>query len=136
MNRFYRAIFWHVMFPLLIGFIIYFLFRKGTWIHAFFISSNHHQPLILTKGTIARIIAYNLPDFCWSYSFSCALFIWKKIFGKEIKRFPIIVFTLLLTGEIIQFFFPSAFTFDWLDIIAAVLGFSLSWLQTDRYEKL
>ncbi len=38
------------------------------------------------------------------------------------------ILLILLISEAIQIFMPAAFTFDWLDMLAAVLAFSMSWL--------
>ena len=116
----------HILLPLIAGITCYILFRKDTWLHQQFFFTQRF-PLIEAKGTGMKIIAFNLPDFCWSYSLAAALFTWKKWYGESIRYFPLLVLLALLGSEVVQVFLPGIFTFDWIDILAAFNAFLLSY---------
>ncbi|MBL7724126.1 MAG: hypothetical protein JNK27_08245 [Chitinophagaceae bacterium] len=117
----------HVLLPLISGIVIYILFRKDTWFHQYFFSGQAKFPLIGSKSTAIKVIAFNLPDFCWSYSLSAALFTWKKWSGASIRYFPLLVLLALLSSEVIQILLTGLFTFDWIDVLAAFIAFLLSY---------
>jgi hypothetical protein len=120
-------IFLHVILPVIAGVMIYVLFRKDTWFHHQLLKAISPKA-VFSKGIFTDIIAFNLPDFCWSYSLASALFIWEKWLHTRIRFFTAFVLLLLLVAELIQYFFAPQFTFDWLDLVAAVLAFFLSYL--------
>lgn len=117
----------HILLPLIAGITCYILFRKHTWFHQQFFSGQEELPLIESKSTAIKLMAFNLPDFCWSYSLSAALFTWKKWSGISIRYFPLLVLLALLGSELIQVLLPELFTFDWIDILAAFIAFLLSY---------
>jgi len=134
MKSLLRQMIFHVLLPLIFGIVIYFLFRKDTWFHQYFFSVQMKFPLIEPQNTAGKIMAFNLPDFCWSYSFASALFLWKRWMGSKWVVFPVLVLSLLLVAEFIQLYFSHWFTFDWADIFAALLAYVLSYKANDRYE--
>lgn len=135
MRKYARPVVLHVLLPLIVGTIIYLLFRQHTFLHRIFFSGTDYKAIIISENKFANVIAFNLPDFCWSYSFASALFIWEKRQERIIKYFPFIVLLILLMGELIQLFLPSMFTFDWLDLIAAFSAFLLSYRKFRMHEK-
>lgn len=116
----------HILLPLIAGITCYILFRKDTRLHQQFFFTQRF-PLIEAKATGMKIIAFNLPDFCWSYSLAAALFTWKKWYGESIRYFPLLVLLALLGSEVVQVFLPGIFTFDWIDFFAAFIAFLLSY---------
>jgi hypothetical protein len=118
----------HVALPLLIGVVIYLNGRQDTWLnrHLSFLPFFFIHPHF--DNIWHRLLVYNLPDFCWDYSFTSALFLWERKALANNKYFPVMILLILLISEAIQIFMPAAFTFDWLDMLAAVLAFSMSWL--------
>lgn len=119
----------HVIFPLIIGLIIYIIARPGTWLVqkllpfrlSFIEESSGLSPTWLTK-----LVVFSGPDFCWNYSITSALLFWKYFSGVKQHYFPVFILVLILLQEFIQLLFAKYFTFDILDIVAAVLAFLLS----------
>jgi hypothetical protein len=124
----------HVLLPLIIGYFIYFFLRPGYWFVRLF---GERQPLIDTGqlSTFQKNIIFSGPDACWVYSLSSCLFIWEKWNGGTNKFFPALIFLVVILSEFIQLLLAPAFTFDWPDLIAAILGFLMSYLLVFRYEK-
>lgn len=112
----------HCVLPLVIGFIIYLSGRNDTLLNKHLNIAFHYS---VPHSWWFNIFRFNLPDFCWDYSFSSALFLWGKMIIAKIKYFPFAVLFLLIASEAIQIFFRS-FTFDWLDMLAAIFAFFLS----------
>ena len=129
-----KRVFLHVILPLLAGFFIFFFFRPDVILVQFF---SKREPLIpfdqLTK--LQEWLLFSGPDFCWAYSLSSALFIWEKWQGKPIRFFPFVVLLFIIGSELIQFLLTSAFTPDWVDVLAALLAFSLSYFFVRKNEK-
>ena len=129
MNNFARRLIVHIILPLVIGLAIYVFFRKNTWLH-------HHllpqafDTITLPQNRVSDFFIYNVPDFCWSYSLSYALFMWNGSSPFIAQgKFAMGVVVLLITVEVIQIWMPSKFTFDWLDLAATLVAFCLSWIQ-------
>ena len=117
----------HIISPLIGGCIIYLYYRHNTWLNMHLGFRSITSDNNLQSNWWHEVLVYNVPDFCWDYSFASALFIWRQKTAAGTKYFPIAVFVLLMISESIQIFFPGNFTFDWLDILAAILAFSLSY---------
>jgi predicted Na+-dependent transporter len=115
-----------VILPLLAGLAIYLLFRNHTWLHRQFFP-NIARPVIQPENNLTAIIAYNMPDFCWAYSFTSALLIWNNHSTRRIRHLPLFILTFLLLSEVLQYWTPSYFTFDWRDLAATSVAFSLSY---------
>ena len=132
-----KKIFIHVVLSLVIGLAIYIFFRQGTWLHRNILPGHTRSFIQIADSFWGNILKYNLPDFCWSYSFSSALFIWGKWRGGQIKLFVFFVFLLILAAEPLQLLLPSRFTFDWMDMVAALLAVLLSFLLVfSKWQKI
>jgi len=136
MRKYGRPIIIHLFIPLIAGFLVYLVFRRETWLHHILSVSGDKNPFIIPDKAITRIIAFNLPDFCWCYAFVSAMFIWERWQGQPVKWFSLFVFVVLLAGEFIQLLSGHLFTFDLLDIFAAILAFFMSYCQTKKNEKI
>ncbi|MEP7231341.1 MAG: hypothetical protein ABI691_13865 [Ginsengibacter sp.] len=126
-SSYFYKILLHIAAPLIIGLEIYLNGNQNTWLydHLSFLRlpyNIHYQ-----NNWWNQLLMYNLPDFCWDYSFAFALFLWRGKNAADRKYFPVIVCLLLMASEAIQIFMPGSFTFDWLDMLAAALAFSLSY---------
>ena len=122
----------HVLLPLVAGFCIYFFFRPDVVFVQWFVK---REPLIPLHGltNLQKVFIYSAPDFCWCYSLAAALFTWERWQGRTIRFFPLIVLVLVAGSEFIQFLQPHLFTPDWMDVLAAVLAYLLSyWLIRKR----
>ena len=127
MNSSLKRVLFHVLLPLLIGFFIYFFFRPGV---AFVEWFSKKEPLIPFSqlNKLHELLVFTGPDFCWSYSLSSALFIGERWQGSSIRYFSFIVLLLVIGSELIQFLLTSVFTPDWIDLLAALSAFILSYL--------
>jgi hypothetical protein len=121
----------HVLLPLLIGFFIYFFFRPDV---AFIQWFSKREPLIPLNqlNKVQELFVFSGPDFCWSYSLSSALFIGEKWQVSSIRYFAFIVLLLVIGAELIQLLLTSAFTPDWIDVLAALSAFILSYFLIRR----
>ena len=77
-------------------------------------------------GFPSKLFLYVFPDFCWSYSFTSATLIWGKFYQIRLKLLPLLILCTLIICEAAQVMFKSYFTFDWFDMIVAILAFILS----------
>lgn len=124
----------HCLAPLLLGGLLYILFRSTElrmfkWFSAigfdnaiYLARTEFHQ----IRGILPNWTYYCLPDGLWVYSFTSALLIyWKNDFQKA-KLWLMIPFITGILIEIMQGFklFPG--TFDYLDLTFTSLGFLLS----------
>ncbi len=127
MSRLSKKTFFHVLLPLLIGYFIYFFFRPNYW---FVEIINKREGLINISDAnwFQQLLIFSGADFCWAYSLSSALFIWSKWQGQKIRIFPVFTFFIIIFSEAVQYFFSQNFTFDWMDMLAAVLAFALSYI--------
>ena len=131
MNSVIRQLLLHTLFPLIIGFLIYFFFRPNVWFVQFLWNKEAMISLTEMNGG-QKLLIFSGPDFCWAYSLSSALFIWEKWQGSAIRYFPLVVLLLVVGAELIQFVLTSFFTPDWMDIFAALSAFILSYLLIRR----
>jgi hypothetical protein len=124
--KFTRVILIHILLPLAVGGLVYLLFRSNSWIHAQLFSPGADLPVIKIHGFLADVLRYNFPDFCWSYALAASMFVWQR-WSEYPRKWVTVLALLLLTGsEFIQLVQPG-FTFDWKDLVAAILGFGLSY---------
>jgi predicted Na+-dependent transporter len=131
MSHFVKRIFLHVLLPLFIGFFIYFFFRPDILFIQWFTNREPAIPLH-QLNKLQELFIFSGPDFCWSYSLSSALFIWEKWQGKKIRLFPLVVLMVVVCSELIQYLLASVFTPDWIDVLAALSAFILSYLLIRR----
>ena len=134
MNYVLKQILIHVLLPLIAGLLIYFFFRPDVWFMQFF---DKREALIsfYQINRFQKLLIFSGPDFCWAYSLASALFIWEKWQGRFLKYFPTFVFFLIVLSELGQLFISKIFTFDWFDVVAALIAFALSYLLVYRNVK-
>lgn len=125
MKKYSLIVILHVLLPLIIGGSIYFFFRNHTWLNYYIFQKDQFlmKPPI---GFPSKLFLYVFPDFCWSYSFTSATLIWGKFYQIRLKLLPLLILCTLIICEAAQVMFKSYFTFDWFDMIAAILAFILS----------
>jgi hypothetical protein len=132
MSRVLKAILIHVLLPLLLGFLIYLLFRTNTWFHQTMLPAWKTQ-FAFDNSTLTAIFKFHLPDFCWSYSFTSALLLWKYWYKIKLPYFEPFLLLALMASEIIQVFLKPRFTFDWFDLVAAITAFCLSLFFLNKF---
>jgi hypothetical protein len=135
MMKYLRQPLLHVLLPLLASTFIYILFRSNTWFHLQVLHYSQNKPLITLEGFTGKIIVNQIPDFCWSYSLASSLFLWHYWSETKFYRFPVFVLLVLLASEFVQLLLSGYFTFDWADVIAAVIAFLLSFWIVYENEK-
>jgi hypothetical protein len=133
MSLFTRKLVFHIILPLAAGVAIYIFFRQNTWFHYHLLPPGFH-PLVLPRTPLNDAFIFNVPDFCWAYSLASSLFYWGRIDRVRNRFFPVFVLLLIVTAESVQYFLSSRFTFDWMDLTAAILAFLLSFLLNGRHE--
>ena len=113
----------HVFLPLLIGLSIYLLYKPALFPS---MSISGYDAALYHKNFFIKLLVNSGPDFCWSYSFASALFITNFILFKNKLLVYVTVFVIIL-AEVIQFFLPSHFTFDRIDLFVAIMAVILSY---------
>jgi hypothetical protein len=131
MSSLIKKIVLHIILPLVAGFLIYMLTRPLPMFRGFG-PGNIATENIQQTSWFARIIIFNIPDFCWSYSFASALFLWKSYSGTVTFSFLILVGAIMVFSELIQLLVPAWFTFDFADLLAAILATGLSYFLNAR----
>lgn len=120
----------HVISPLVIGGILYVVFRtKSLKMFSWFDSIGFNTQIsflreyaIPLKSLLPSWVYFSLPDGLWVYSFtSIILLIWEG----EINYWLIIPFTTGILVEVMQGF-SFIGTFDWIDFIFSIFGFFFS----------
>jgi hypothetical protein len=131
-----KRIIWHCIFPLLIGFSVYLFFHQPNLKLHQWLADSYSFPNFygyIKNNPIAIFFLHHFPDALWNYSLTCFLMLF---FSNTIKiniRAAIIVSLVSLT-EIIQVFFSQQLTFDWIDLLLALV-ISLLTLNYFTYEK-
>jgi len=130
-KKFYKIILFSI--PLIFGGIIYIFWgTKNLLVNQMLLDYLGSTFLVLRKYTlfyrtvIPCFILYNLPDFCWVFSYTIIMIdIWQKEFHFEGIIWISLGFILAAGGEIGQFlnFVPG--TFDQLDLLAFALGLAI-----------
>ncbi|MBN8689019.1 MAG: hypothetical protein J0M10_18560 [Chitinophagales bacterium] len=123
----------HIFLPLTAGLLIYILFRENTWLHSHFIAGFTRFPVIRPDNTLLQLVAFNVPDFCWAYALASSLFFWQQWTGVNRRVITILTLLLLAGSECLQMA-GYGFTFDWLDLVATILAFGLSYTVIYKYE--
>lgn len=115
----------HVLLPLVSGSAIYALYREYSFVY------------LGTFSPVHNIIAYNLPDGLWQYSFSSSmLLIWKNTTPQPLFVWFSVAAVIGLLAEIAQYFNVLCGTFDLIDICFVITGAILPlFLIKIRYEK-
>ncbi len=124
----------HCLIPLLIGGLLYILFRSTTlrmfdWFSFVGIDKIIHSARTFVldfKNSIPNWIYYSLPDGLWVYSFTSAILIF---WNNDSKKSTLWLLVPFITGVLIEIFqgfklFPG--TFDILDLTFSILGLSIS----------
>jgi len=135
----HKHIITHVMLPLLIGGMIYLIFRNNTlimfkWVD--FIGFTKHinnlrEIINPIKLYIPKWVFYSLPDGLWTYAFTSSFI----IFNDKNIIWLVMTFVLSIGVEILQGFqiFPG--TYDPLDLLFCIIGYVLPFLVFKSYKR-
>lgn len=120
---------YHVFIPLLIGILIYIMFRSNqlrmfNWFEVIKIDkflNRIRDVSMLAQGFVPGWIKYSLPDGLWSYSFSSSI---SLLWNSETKPIHLqnFLFLVVIGTEVLQLFRFAGGTFDLLDILFCISG--------------
>ncbi len=110
----------HCLVPLFTGGLIYLFFRSAVFTYA---------PKVEVQQPWLKQFYFTLPDFCWSYSFAAALYLFSLYYHLCFIGTAMLIFIALIGAEVVQLYLPDQFTFDYFDLAAAVLAFVLCTFQ-------
>lgn len=114
--------------PLFIGGLVYIFFRKNGLLGI----SLH---LLDVTPTFWTVLINSLPDFCWAFSLSNALYMFFAYYHFSRLGSTLLIALLITFSEIIQVFFPRHFTFDMVDFFVDLLSVFLAAIcQRNSYE--
>jgi len=132
----------HIILPLVVGALIYILFRSNTllifkWLEYININDTIHvvrNHTVLLCKYIPDFLLYSLPDGIWVYSATSALLlIWEHTLYKHLWIYlPV---TSAVAAEILQSTGLIAGTFCMFDIIAYITGLILSCIIINKRRK-
>jgi len=141
-NNITSIIIFHCVIPLLIGFIIYVLFRdKNIQLFIFFerigvsnFINNIREHTLPFSEYIPKLILYNLPDAIWVYSFSIIMgIIWYRT--RYFIYWLSIGFVLGLSSELCQLFNIIKGTFCRVDLFFNIFAFVLAYKYFTNYRR-
>jgi hypothetical protein len=118
----------HVFSPLLLGLIIYFLFRKTSGLlFSEYMGLNWTNKIAFSAP---NFIKYNLPDGLWSYASTNAIIqIWKHELSKNSIFWICLIPFMGITTEILQAQQLFMGTYDSMDLVAYLIAFIASLKQ-------
>ncbi len=112
----YKAIFYFVLTPLLLGVVIYSIARDESIYFLKFFRLNFF------KIPLPYWVQYHLPDGLWAFAFSSLLaIVWGDVQAKAYRVWLIILISVSLLLEV---FYG---TFDWYDVVFIALGIAIPW---------
>ncbi len=134
-----NMILFHVISPLILGGLLYVVFRAKSlrmfsWFESIGINTQisflreYVSPL---KSWLPSWVYFSLPDGLWVYSFTSIILI---LWAGKINFWLIIPFTSGVLIEILQGFSFTG-TFDWIDFIFSIIGFFLSIFINNKNKK-
>lgn len=131
-----KTLIYHVVLPLLIGSLIYVLFRSESlivfnWLGYLGILEHireFRELLNSFKYVLPNWVIYSLADGLWVYAFVSAYLIYFKI-----DYWLIVPFLLSIGIEILQYFQFFQGTFDVLDLIYFIIGYTLPFLLLKNF---
>jgi hypothetical protein len=126
-RRFFFRVLIHVFLPLLIGLLIYLVYRPNVWLVAPLNFSSNSLSGVSNYSAIKKWIIFSGPDLCWAYSFASAIFILNHLMKFSSHGFIFIVFLIIVAAsELIQLFLEPNFTFSFPDLVTVVVATCLS----------
>lgn len=129
-----------VLLPLILGIIIYLLFRPLTLnIFSIIKLNNVKNELLNIRQSLniklPKIIVYSIPHGLWSYSFLCAsYFIWNNRKSANSIFWLVLSILICLFSEVGQLFHFISGVFDINDLIIVIISIVLFFI-TIKYEK-
>lgn len=133
----------HCLFPIILGGLIYTLFRSTSLrMFRWFSMFGLNQFIELLRNDISNyglyipdFFIYSLPDGLWIYSFTSALIIINDYSWNAYKYWIILPFFLGIGSELLQILKVVSGTFDVSDLLIYFTGILLSILLLNKNEK-
>lgn len=124
----------HCAFPLMIGGVLYILFRSTSLrMFNWFGMLGLENPIQVSrsfvlhfKNDIPSWVYFSLPDGLWTYSFTSSIVIFWKADAKQTSIWLLIPFLFAIVLEVFQWFHLFPGTFDFLDLLFSTIGLLLS----------
>ena len=137
--QFIYEVLMHVLIPLLIGGLIYLLFRNESLIMFKWFDNlglleqikELRATLNPMKSILPNWIYYSLADGLWTYAFVSAYLIYYKV-----DYWLLLPFLLSIGVEILQYFQLFQGTFDVLDLLCCIVGYTLPFLFLKNFHQL
>lgn len=134
-----NTVFIHVLLPLLIGGLIYVLFRNESLIMFKWFDNlglleqikGLRAVLNPMKSILPNWVYYSLADGLWTYAFVSAYLIYYKV-----DYWLLLPFVLSIGVEILQYFQLFQGTFDVIDLLCCIVGYTLPFLLLKNYYQL
>jgi len=77
-NLRWKVILIHILFPLVLGFLIYLLFRTPyTYLHT--ILKIKKAVFVIPRNAPGRFVLFRLPDMCWAYALTASLIVFTRL---------------------------------------------------------
>jgi len=77
-NLRWQTILIHIVFPLVLGFLIYLLFRTPyTYLHT--ILQLKKAVFVIPRNLPGRFVLFHLPDMCWAYSLTASFILFTRL---------------------------------------------------------
>lgn len=138
-HQFIHEVLIHVLIPLLIGGLIYLLFRNESllmfkWFDNLGLLEQIKElraAISPVKSILPNWIYYSLADGLWTYAFVSAYLIYYKV-----DYWLLLPFLLSIGVEILQYFQLFQGTFDVLDLVCCIVGYTLPFLLLKNYHQL
>ena len=115
-----KIVFWiaNIFIPLLIGGVVYILFRPDTYFSQYIFNKLNFIPVIDSEPTlIIKFIKYYLCDILWAYSLTFAvLFVFQNETNRFIASLSICIVFEMIT-EFVQLWNLIPGTFDFVDMV-------------------
>ena len=74
----WKTIILHIFFPLLLGFLIYLLFRTPyTYLHT--ILKLKKAVFVIPRNLPGKFVLFYLPDMCWAYALTASLIVFTRL---------------------------------------------------------
>ena len=134
-----NSVFIHVLTPLLIGGMIYILFRNESlimfnWFDNLGVLEQIKElraAINPMKSILPTWIYYSLADGLWTYAFVSAYLIYYKV-----DYWLLLPFLLSIGVEILQYLQLFQGTFDVIDLLCCIAGYTLPFLLLKNYYQL
>ena len=136
-----RRSFYHICIPIIIGGLIYTLFRVDTLLVFKVYEFLQVDGLIndlrnhTMQWEISNFVKYSLPDGLWVYAFTYFIVsLWKFDESRAKEKYIFMMIPLLcgVGGELIQLYFKNIGTFDFYDLFISLAAYIIGYISVSQ----